>query len=358
MNIAIINSPLFDFRNVENLLADGLGSGNTAFDIVKIPLTSFKLDKLPYNELEIKVTESKKYSDIQLNRVLNKLLNFTWPPFKDHFEYPSIEVPDYDGWKVVNMSKKLDFPSSFEKGNILDFIQMVNNCTSDARDAVWVTNVTNLDYRVNFRHAALYLMEGFARLIDGTSADLKDVQNAKLILLNTAASWDTYEPYKPVAKYHYVRGRNKERFERQGVFNMQVIPKDNRNCHIFELVALGQRILRKTKNLTEKNDITKVLFSFRKDFNCFTKLEENLPEYETMETILLNAIVLAGIYTQHFAPERILGHDWLIQHPLVSPVAAFEDINLNPYMLAATLTKKYIGILKCKKYIKPAEASK
>ena len=61
--------------------------------------------------------------------------------------------------------------------------------------------------------------------------------------------------------------------------------------------------------------------------------------YESVEIILLNAIILAGIYTLHFAPERVLRHDWVIKPPFIRPAAAFEKANLNPYMAVALLSQ-------------------
>ena len=40
------------------------------------------------------------------------------------------------------------------------------------------------------------------------------------------------------------------------------IPIENWNCYIFELVSLGQIILRRTKSTRDKNELTKTLYEF------------------------------------------------------------------------------------------------
>ena len=52
------------------------------------------------------------------------------------------------------------------------------------------------------------------------------------------------------------------------------IPIENRNCHIFELVALGQIILRRTKSTRDKNELTKALYESWKEFNHIKGIEK------------------------------------------------------------------------------------
>ena len=164
--------------------------------------------------------------------------------------------------------------------------------------------------------------------------------------MNMAASWDIDKKCDPAVEYYQKRGKCQEKLLRQNLFNIIAIPPENRNCDIYELISLGQRILRQVYGIEEKHELATKLFSIRKDFNFFRFVKNKEKVYESVEIILLNAIVLAGIYTLHFAPERVLRHDWVIKPPFIRPAAAFEKANLNPYMAVALLSRLYTEEMK------------
>lgn len=303
---------------------------------------------LPYTMLDVKLTQSAIYSDQQLVLLRNMLLEVPWPSFQEHFELGTDMITAFDGWKAMNMVKKIDFPTSFERGNILDFIKMVTSGNQEKTDGSWVRRVQERDYHINFCHAVSYLLEGLRNLSNGIECDLSDVESAKLILINIAILWDTNEECMPVAEYHFQKNKGKEKLERQSVFNIREIPDNHRNCHIYELVSLGQRLLRRFHGIIDKGKIVDYLCTVCKEFNYFNFKEDTLEIYGSSEVVLLNAIVLAGIYTLELAPERILRQDWLMKPPFVRPVAAFETCNLNPYIIAALLTKTYMEKMECK----------
>ena len=63
--------------------------------------------------------------------------------------------------------------------------------------------------------------------------------------------------------------KSQEKLLRQNLFNIIAIPPDHRNCDVYKLISLGQRILRQVYGIKEKQELAKKLFLIHKDFNFF-----------------------------------------------------------------------------------------
>ena len=137
---------------------------------------------------------------------------------------------------------------------------MVNDANHESQDSKQLNDVIFRDYCINFHHNTCYLAEGYERLIEYFDTEKEDTDSNKLISLNISLSQDLNKPFILVIEYHYKKGRDKERFLRQSVFNIINIQIQNWNCYIFELVSLGQIILRRTKYTKDKNELPKALY--------------------------------------------------------------------------------------------------
>ena len=115
-------------------------------DFVNFKHTDFTPDFAPYDNLDIKLAQSVKYTPSQLTLLNDTLLDIRWPTFQEHLDSYKDITPDIDGWKAVNMTINISFPTSFPQGSILDFIILVNKARHEKNDAAWIKRVQDRDY--------------------------------------------------------------------------------------------------------------------------------------------------------------------------------------------------------------------
>ena len=70
-----------------------------------------------------------------------------------------------------------------------------------------------------------------------------------------------------------------------------------------------------------------------------------IKDYENIWNMIISSIILAGLYSSKFAPERALRHDWLIRLPCTETQIAYDESVLYPYIVAATLLQHYHACL-------------
>ena len=63
----------------------------------------------------------------------------------------------------------------------------------------------------------------------------------------------------------------------------------------------------------------------------------------SLENLFVNAVILAAIYTPHFAPKLALMHDWTLVVPFCDRNGSYDSEIMYPYVAMAKITNFYIS---------------
>ena len=109
---------------------------------------------------------------------------------------------------------------------------------------------------------------------------------------------------------------------------------------------MGLTILLDLRSQPTKQNISNKLSASYKAIDALKAYNlKIITEFGSKENILVNAIVLAGIYGFHLAPEHILRVDWKINLPVVDYLDAFIPCRLYSFFLLARISNFYLNAL-------------
>ena len=110
------------------------------------------------------------------------------------------------------------------------------------------------------------------------------------------------------------------------------------------LVVMGIAMIQKIGNTWDQTEIAYGLDSICMLLDGVQGFTDSvLEEIGSVENLMLNDIVLAGIYTLRKSPETIFGHDVFTVLPVLPQMALNDENDLAPYFLLAKLTNHYIS---------------
>ena len=165
-----------------------------------------------------------------------------------------------------------------------------------------------------------------------------------LLLFEIVSSWSCPQVVGPVVGYHNLSHSSTGKQVRCYFQDFMACAEHHWNYRAYFLLMLGNTILR---HIGATQSLLVIL-------SCFETIWEDLggsmkPQlrsvYDSVSNVMWNAVVFAGIYTQFYAPERVLHHDWLMSFPMVGSFSCYNKSQLFPLLVAAKITCHYTKLI-------------
>ena len=103
------------------------------------------------------------------------------------------------------------------------------------------------------------------------------------------------------------------------------------------MIELGVMILIHIGDVKNRCRLSSLLDECREKLDGQKNVANLIKDYGSIWNVIISSIILAGLYSSKFAPERALRHDWLIRLPCTETQIAYDESVLYPYIVAATL---------------------
>ena len=107
------------------------------------------------------------------------------------------------------------------------------------------------------------------------------------------------------------------------------------------MIELGVMILINIGDVKNRCFLFSLMDDCREKLDSQKNVANLIKDYGSIWNVIISSIILAGLYSSKFAPERALHHDWLIRLPCTETQIAYDESVLYPYIVAATLLQHY-----------------